>query len=113
MPLCSEGVPVREDRVVDQRWAADWRVAVAVTVAGLMDTFQARFGFEPGVNQLGLPAAEEVLASLRRLGPRPASSPLTSTQPSRRSRNLGPWNPRPLARQPGHRHTQTLKIKIH
>jgi hypothetical protein len=47
-----------------------------------------------------------------RLGPdhRPAAGTLTSSKPSREhGRNhRGPWNPRPPARQPGHRHTRHL-----
>ena len=50
-----------------------------------------------------------------RLGPdhRPRPSPLTVTKPSQRPRKerQGPWNPGHPARQPGHRHTQTLKSR--
>ncbi len=58
---------------MDRGWLAEWRVSVTAEVAGLLETFQSRFGFEPGMNQLGPPAAEQALASLQAIVPRPAA----------------------------------------
>jgi len=46
---------------------------VAVKAGQVLETFQSRFGFEPGMNQLGPPAAEQALASLQAIVPRPAA----------------------------------------
>jgi hypothetical protein len=43
---------------MDRGWLAEWRDSVTAEVAGLLETFQSRFGFEPGLNYLGPPAAE-------------------------------------------------------
>jgi hypothetical protein len=58
---------------MDREWLAEWRVSVAVKVDQLLETFRSRFGFEPGLNQLGPPAAEQALASLQTIVPRPAA----------------------------------------
>lgn len=58
---------------MDREWLAEWRVSVTVKVEQLLETFQPRFGFEPGMNQLGPPAAEQALASLQAIVPRPAA----------------------------------------
>lgn len=58
---------------MDREWLAAWRASVAAQVSRLLETFQARFGFEPGRNQLGPPAAEQALASLQAIVPRPAA----------------------------------------
>lgn len=57
---------------MDRGWLAE-RVSVTAEVAGLLETFESRFGFEPGLNQLGPPAAEQALASLRAIVPRRAA----------------------------------------
>jgi len=48
---------------MDREWLAEWRVSVTVKVGQVLETFQSRFGFEPGRNQLGPPAAAQALAS--------------------------------------------------
>ena len=58
---------------MDREWLANWRVSVAVKVDQLLETFQSRFGLEPGRNQLGPPAPEQALASLQAIVPRPAA----------------------------------------
>jgi hypothetical protein len=58
---------------MDREWLAEWRASVTAQAGQLLETFQSRFGFEPGVNQLGPPAAEQALASLQAIVPRPAA----------------------------------------
>jgi hypothetical protein len=58
---------------MDPEWLAEWRASVTVKVNQLLETFQSRFGFEPGINQLGPPPAEQALASLQAIVPRPAA----------------------------------------
>ena len=58
---------------MDREWLAEWRVSVTVKADQLLETFQSRFGFEPGRNRLGPPAAEQALASLQAIVPRPAA----------------------------------------
>ena len=58
---------------MDREWLAEWRASVAVKAGQVLETFQSRFGFEPGRNQLGPPAAEQALASLQAIVPRPAA----------------------------------------
>ena len=58
---------------MDRAWLAGWRVSVTAEVDQLLETFQSRFGFQPGMNQLGPPAAEQALASLQAIVPRPAA----------------------------------------
>jgi len=58
---------------MDREWLAEWRVSVALKAGQLLETFQSRFGFEPGHNQLGPPAAEQALALLQAIVPRPAA----------------------------------------
>lgn len=57
---------------MDREWLAEWRVSVTGEVGRLLETFQSRFGFQPGMNQLGPPAAEQGLASLQAIVPCPA-----------------------------------------
>jgi hypothetical protein len=54
---------------MDREWLAEWRVSVTAEVDQLLETFQSRFGFEPGMNQPGSPAAEQALASLQAIVP--------------------------------------------
>jgi hypothetical protein len=58
---------------MDREWLAAWRASVTAEVGQLLETFQSRFGFEPGINQLGPPAAEQALASLQAIMPPPAA----------------------------------------
>ena len=58
---------------MDRQWLAEWRVSMTANVAQLLETFQSRFGFEPGVNELGPPTAKQTLASLQAIAPRPAT----------------------------------------
>jgi hypothetical protein len=58
---------------MDRAWLAEWRASLTVKVDQLLQTFQSRFGFEPGTNQLGPPATEQALASLQAIVPRPAA----------------------------------------
>jgi hypothetical protein len=64
---------IGEDDFMDRDWLAEWRVSVTAQVDQLLETFQSRFGFEPGLNQLGPPAADQALASLQAIVPRPAA----------------------------------------
>jgi hypothetical protein len=64
---------IGEDDFMDRDWLAEWRVSVTAQVGQLLETFQSRFGFEPGLNQLGPPAADQALASLQAIVPRPAA----------------------------------------
>jgi hypothetical protein len=58
---------------MDRAWLAAWRASMAAEAGQLLETFQSRFGFEPGRNRLGPPAAGQALASLQAIVPRPAA----------------------------------------
>lgn len=66
------GARLCESVLVDREWLDEWRVSVTALLAELLGTFSQRFGFEPGVNAVGPPAAAEALASLAALRPAPA-----------------------------------------
>lgn len=57
---------------MDQEWLDIWRVSVTAILAELLGTFRQRFGFEPGINEVGPPASKEAVASLAALQPTPA-----------------------------------------
>jgi hypothetical protein len=57
---------------VDREWLDIWRVSVVASLAELLGTFGQRFGYEPGANTVGPPAAREAVASLAALRPVPA-----------------------------------------
>lgn len=40
---------IGEDQFMDREWLAEWRVSVTAEVDQLLETFQSRFGFEPGM----------------------------------------------------------------
>jgi len=54
-----------------------WQISVTAMVAELLGTFEQRFGFEPGTNELGPPASQEAVTSLAALRPVPARDLLT------------------------------------
>jgi hypothetical protein len=58
--------------LVDREWLEIWRVSVTAILADLLGAFRQRFGFEPGTNAVGPPAAREAVASLAALRPAPA-----------------------------------------
>ena len=62
---------------MDREWLEAWRVSVTAILAELLGTFRQRFGFEPGANAVGPPAAGEAVASLAALRPAPVRDLLT------------------------------------
>ncbi len=65
---------------MDAEWLSTWRVSVTATVGELLGAFRQRFGFEPGINQLGPAASEQVMTSLAALQPTPAQDLLAFYQ---------------------------------
>lgn len=51
-----------------REWLSAWRASVAPVLADFVRTFEQRFGFEPGTNELRPPASEDELAALAALG---------------------------------------------